>query len=165
MCVHASTDGHVECDDDNDVETCHGFLLAVYVDDLSGNKAQFFRRYQRERPEPVTFISNTDLEGAEFLKHAHARLEEFHLNVFDGGNYTGSEAATVFAETSPPTFAVLSTWDTAIPWAGGAWHLWTDTGNIELAQQPFVKDNIFVVNEAYSLLHGWAEGVRTFGLF
>lgn len=157
------TDGQVECLDDADPTTCHGFLLAVYVNDLSGNKAQFFRRYQREKPEPVTIISNTDLEGAEFLKHAHGRLEEFHLYNNLNASYTGSEAITVFGETSPPTFAVLSTWNSDIPWAGGAWHMWTDLDNVETAMQPFVDHNIYVINEAYSLLHGWAEGSLKLG--
>lgn len=137
--------------------------MAVYVNDLSGNKAQFFRRYQRERPEPVTIISNTDLEGAEFLKHAHSRLEEFHLYNNPNATYTGSQAQTVFGAVSPPVFAVLSTWNTDIPWAGGAWHMWTELDNVETAMQPFVDYNIFVVNEAYSLLHGWAEGSLKLG--
>jgi Hint-domain len=153
----------VECADEADPSTCYGFLLAVYVNDLSGNKAQFFRRYQREKPEPVTIISNTDLEGAEFLKHAHGRLEEFHLYNNPNATYSGADALTVFGETSPPTFAVLSTWNSDIPWAGGAWHMWTDLDNVEVAMQPFVKHNIFVINEAYSLLHGWAEGSLKLG--
>jgi Hint-domain len=156
-------DGQVECDDEEDLDTCHGFLLAVYVNDLSGNKAQFFRRYQRSNPEPVTIISNTDLEGAEFLKHAHGRLEQYHLYDNPNATYTGSDGFTVFGVTSPPTFAVLSTWNSDIPWAGGAWHMWTDLDNVEIAMQPFVDDNIFVVNEAYSLLHGWAEGSLKLG--
>jgi hypothetical protein len=45
-----------------------------------------------------------------------------------------------------------------VTWAGGAWHSWTDLSSIDLALEPFVKDNLFVVNEAFSLLHGWAEG-------
>lgn len=45
-----------------------------------------------------------------------------------------------------------------LAWAGGAWHGWTETDNIDLAKQPFVDDDIFVVNEAFSLMHGWAEG-------
>ena len=69
----------------------------------------------------------------------------------------------MFGETSPPTFAVLSTWNTDIPWAGGAWHMWTDLDNVETAMQPFVDHNIFVINEAYSLLHGWAEGSLKLG--
>jgi Hint-domain len=152
------TDGHIECDDDSDVETCHGFLLAVYAHDLSGNKAQFFRRYQRERPDPVTIISDSDLEGKEFLKHAHSQLEQFHLYGNRGANYTPSMAYEVFQNAKPPEFAVLSTWDTAIPWAGGGWHSWTDLTNVEKAMKPLVDNNIFVVNEAYSLLQGWAEG-------
>lgn len=161
--VACTPDGQVECIDEDDLDTCHGFLLAVYVNDLSGNKAQFFRRYQRERPEPVTIISNTDLEGAELLRHAHSRLEEFHLYGNPNATYTGSQAQTVFSETSPPVFAVLSTWNTDIPWAGGAWHMWTDLDNVDTAMQPFVDHNIFVINEAYSLLHGWAEGSLKLG--
>lgn len=133
--------------------------MAVYANDLSGNKAQFFRRYQRERPEPVTILSNKDLEGAQFLRHAHSRLVDYHINEdFEGRDYTGFQATQLFGTIEEPTFAVLSTWNTAIPWAGGAWHSWTDLDNIEVAKQPFVDSNIFVVNEAYSLLHGWAEG-------
>lgn len=151
-------DGHVECDDENDPDTCHGFLLAVYANDLSGNKAQFFRRYQRVRPEPVTFIAPSDLEGKELLQHAHQRLVDFHLYENIDAPYSGFEAQQVFASVEPPQFGILSTWNIAIPWSGGAWHSWTDVSNIEAAQQPFVDDNIFVVNEAYSLLQGWAEG-------
>lgn len=151
-------DGQVQCDDENDVDTCHGFLLAVYANDLSGNKAQYFRRFQRERPEPVTILTQKDLEGAEFLKHAHDRLVQFHLYNNVGAPYTGFEASQVLADTEVPQFAVLSTWNTAVPWAGGAWHSWTDTTNIRVATSPFAEHGIHVVNEAYSLLHGWAEG-------
>lgn len=154
----AFSDGHVNCEDDSDPKTCHGFLLAVYVNDLSGNKAQYFRRFQRDRPEPVTIISNKDLEGSEFLKHAHNRLREYHLYENQNGNYTGFDAFQVFQRTNPPEFAVLSTWNVAVPWAGGAWHAWTDLANIERAMEVFVDDNIYVVNEAFSKLHGWAEG-------
>ncbi|KAL3942296.1 MAG: hypothetical protein SGARI_000313, partial [Bacillariaceae sp.] len=151
-------DGPVYCDDEDDPDTCHGFLLAVYTNDMSGNKAQFFRRYQRDREEPVTIFSNADLEGAELLRHAHERLVDFHQLYNVDGSYTGFEATQAFSGVQPPPYAFLSTWNTAIPWAGGAWHSWTDLDNIELAQQPFVDHNLFVVNEAYSLLQGWAEG-------
>jgi hypothetical protein len=133
-------------------------LLAVYANDLSGNKAQFFRRYQRNREEPVTIIADQDLEGKELLAHAHKRLMDYHLYEKLDANYTGFEANQILRDIEPPSFGILSTWNTAIPWAGGAWHAWTDTSKIELAKQPFVEDDIFVVNEAYSLLQGWAEG-------
>ncbi|KAL3916804.1 MAG: hypothetical protein SGILL_005013, partial [Bacillariaceae sp.] len=151
-------DGPVYCDDEDDPSTCHGFLLAVYTNDLSGNKAQFFRRYQRDRQEPVTIFSNADLEGADLLKHAHERLVDFHQLYNVAGNYTGFEASQAFSGVQPPPYGFLSTWNTAVPWAGGAWHSWIDLDNIELAKQPFVDHNLFVVNEAYSLLQGWAEG-------
>lgn len=154
----APTDGQVVCDDDNDLSTCHGFLLAVYANDLSGNKAQYFRRFQRERPEPITFISDQDLEGREFLRHAHQRLVNHHLEGQNESELTGFQMDQLFQGVQLPTFAVLSTWSTSVPWAGGAWHTWTDLSNIQIAKQPFVDHNIFVVNEAYSLLHGWAEG-------
>lgn len=70
----------------------------------------------------------------------------------------GFQASQVFGETDPPLFAVLGTWNSAIPWAGGAYHGWTDLDKVDLAIEPFVEDNIFVVTEAYSKLHGWAEG-------
>jgi len=132
--------------------------LAVYANDLSGNKAQYFRRYQRDRPEPVTILSDKDLEGRQFLLHAHQRLMDYHMYYKQDAPYTGFQASQVLADVKPPQFAMLSTWNTAIPWAGGAWHAWTDTSNIELAKQPFVSEDMFVVNEAFSLMHGWAEG-------
>ncbi|KAG7373260.1 Hint-domain containing protein [Nitzschia inconspicua] len=151
-------DGPVYCDDEDDPDTCHGFLLAVYTNDLSGNKAQFFSRYQREREEPVTIFTNNDLEGAELLRHAHRRLEDFHKLYNTNGNYTGFAATQAFNGVEPPPYAYLSTWNNAIPWAGGAWHAWTELSNIDTAKQPFVDHNLFFVNEAYSLLQGWAEG-------
>jgi len=154
----AVPDGHIRCDDPDDVDTCHGFLLAVYANDLSGNKAQFFRRYQRERPEPVTIMSSSDLESAQFLRHAHSRMEEYILYENANASYTGSQAQAAFRGVSAPEFGVLSTWNVAIPWAGGAWHAWTDLDNVVQAMMPLANENIHVINEAYSLLHGWAEG-------
>ena len=111
-----TADGQVQCDDENDIDTCHGFLLAVYANDLSGNKAQYFRRFQRERPEPVTIISDKDMEGAEFLQHAHDQLMHYHLYDKIDAPYTGFEASQILSDAPPPTFATLSTWNTAIPW-------------------------------------------------
>lgn len=101
-------DGHVECNSSSD---CHGFLLAVYAHDFGGNKAQYFRRYQRDRPEPVTIISNTDTEGAAFLRHAHNRLKEYHLYNTENATYSGFEAQQVFDSSAEPSFAVLATWN------------------------------------------------------
>jgi hypothetical protein len=147
-------DGHIECDG----EDCHGFLLAVYAHDFGGNKAQFFRRYQRDRPEPVTIISNTDTEGAGFLKHAHNRLREHHLYNVVNASYSGFEAQQVFNNAQEPTFAVLATWNIGTYGAGGGWHHWTDLDQVGKATQPLNDYNIHVVNEAFSRLQGWAEG-------
>ena len=83
----------VVCDDEDDPATCRGFLLAVYDHDYSGAAAMFFRRYQRERPEPVTILSGATPEGAAFLAHAHERLLECH--VLHGGPAGAYEASTV----------------------------------------------------------------------
>jgi len=144
-------DGHIECDTN---DKCHGFLLAVYAHDLGGNKAQFFRRYQRDRPNPVTIISNTDTEGAAFLKHAHDRLKEYHLYDVVNATYTGFEAQQVFDTADEPTFAVLATWNIATFGAGGGWHRWTDVEEVEKATKPLNNYNIHVINEAYSKLQG-----------
>lgn len=151
-------DGHVKCDDDG--ENCHGFLLAVYAHDHSGNKAQYFRRYQRDRPEPVTVISNTDVEGESFLQEAHDRLQEYHVyhNTSPNRTYTGFQATRTFERASPPEYAVLATWNTGTFGAGGAWHHWTDVENVELAKKPLNKQHVHIINEAYSMLQGWAEG-------
>ena len=109
VCAFLSLDGPVYCDDKNDLDTCHGFLLATYTNDLSGNKAQYFRRYQRNRPEPVTILADQDLEGSDFLKHAHERLEDFHrlYGINPAVNYTGFQASPALASTSPPTFCYI----------------------------------------------------------
>jgi dipeptidyl aminopeptidase/acylaminoacyl peptidase len=104
-------DGHVKCTDDG---SCHGFLLADYVHDFSGDVSQFFRRYQRDRPEPVTIISNTDTEGAMLLEHAHARLANYHIYEAQNVSYTGFEAERLFRYTDPPEFAVLATWNIGV---------------------------------------------------
>ena len=62
-----------------------------------------------------------------------------------------------FSSSSPSAHTV------AVPWAGGGWHLWTDLSDMELSMKPFTDNNIFVVNEAYSLLQGWAEGAIKLG--
>lgn len=92
------------------------------------------------------------------MRHAHERLIRFHMEEETESALSGFQMDQLFRAIQLPEFAVLSTWNTAIPWAGGAWHTWTDLSNIQVAKQPFVDRNIFVVNEAYSLLHGWAEG-------
>ena len=147
-------DGHVECTGTK----CHGFLLAVYAHDFGGNKAQFFRRYQRDRPEPVTIISNTDIEGAAFLQHAHNRLQQFHLYEAVNASYTGFEAQQAFAAAGEPAFAVLATWNPATYGAGGGWHHWTDLDMVDKASKPLNAYHIHVINEAFSKLQGWAEG-------
>ena len=149
-------DGHVKCDESG--TKCHGFLLAVYAHDFAGNKAQFFRRYQKDRPEPVTIISNTDIEGTEFLKHAHERLEEYHMYETTNNTYTGFQASQIFRNAKPPEFAVLATWNIGTYGAGGGWHHWTDLKHLELAKQPLNDLRIHVINEAFSNLQGWAEG-------
>lgn len=73
-------------------------------------------------------------------------------------NFSGFEADQAFNRGGPPTFAVLGTWNTAIPWVGGAYHGWTNIDHIDLAMELFADDGIFVVTEAFSMLHGWAEG-------
>ena len=145
-------DGDVVCDDE-DPATCRGFLLAVYDHDYSGEAAMFFRRYQRERPEPVTILSGATPEGAAFLAHAHERLLECHVYMEDPP-YTAYEASTVIGGAAPPTFGVLATWNAATLGAGGGWHGWTDLGLSDAMPAALAAHGAFVVNEAYSLVQG-----------
>lgn len=176
-------DGHVKCTE----EGCYGFLLADYVHDFSGDQSQYFRRFQRDRPEPVTIISNTDVEGQAFLRHAHDRLTEFHVYENRNASYSGFEAQTIFRRADPPTFAVLATWNIGVSFyvqycvlaysrihalilcyksqtfgAGGAWHHWTDISNVEQALMPMNHIGIHVINEAYSKLQGWAGSLTVY---
>ena len=150
-------DGHVKCEDGRETN-CHGFLLAVYTYDFGGTKSQYFRRYQRDRPEPVTIISNTDVEGRTFLSHAHERLKQYHLYEKENKTYTGFTAQQIFDNAKDPEFAVLSTWNSGTFGAGGGWHHWTDVSKVEKATKPLNAYHIHVINEAFSKLQGWAEG-------
>jgi hypothetical protein len=58
----------------------------------------------------------------------------------------------------PPTFGVLATWNAATLGAGGGWHGWTDLGLSDAMPAALAAHGAFVVNEAYSLVQGWAEG-------
>ena len=157
-------DGHVKCKLDEDgEEKCYGFLLAVYAHDFSGTKAQYFRRFQRDRPEPVTILSSTNPEEEDFLNHAHKRIVDYHVY---GDNEAAINATSlsqfqlrkVMEATTPPTFAVLANWNTAAFGAGGGWHHWTDMSNSEKAMKPLNSLGLHVINEAFSKVQGWAEG-------
>ncbi|VEU40048.1 unnamed protein product [Pseudo-nitzschia multistriata] len=158
-------DGHVKCEatDDGD-EKCYGFLLAVYAHDFSGTKAQYFRRFQRDRPEPVTILSDTNPEEEDFLRHAHERLVDYHVygednaRLLNASAYSPFQFRKIIESSPPPTFAVLANWNTAAFGAGGGWHHWTDTANAEKAMKPLNPLGIHVVNEAFSKIQGWAEG-------
>jgi len=161
-------DGHVKCkpaaDGSGDDETCYGFLLTVYAHDFSGAKAQYFRRFQRDRPEPVTILSSTNPEEEDFLKHAHERILEYHVYgedneaVLNATSLSPFQLRKIMEATAPPTFAVLANWNTAAFGAGGGWHHWTDMSNTEKAMKPMNSLGLHVVNEAFSKLQGWAEG-------
>jgi hypothetical protein len=151
-------DGHVKCKDEENKVDCHGFLLAVYSYDFSGAKSQYFQRFQRDRPEPVTIISNTDIEGAAFLKHAHDQMKQYHLYENFNSSYSGFRGAAVFDKSKPPEYAVLATWNIGTYGAGGGWHKWTELDNLESGMKPLNGYRIHVINEAFSKLQSWAEG-------
>jgi len=157
-------DGHVKCKPtDSGEEKCYGFLLAVYAHDFSGTKAQYFRRFQRDRPEPVTILSSTKPEEEDFLKHAHERILEYHVY---GDNEAALNATSlspfqfrkIIEASVPPTFAVLANWNTAAFGAGGGWHHWTDMSLSDKAMKPLNSFGLHVINEAFSKIQGWAEG-------
>lgn len=106
----------------------------------------------------MTVISNTDVEGAAFLQHAHDRLAEYHMMNIPNGTYSLYQANRIFSTTAPPDFAVLATWNIAVFGAGGAWHGWTDPSNLLEAMFPLNSLRLHVVNEAFSTVQGWAEG-------
>lgn len=158
-------DGHVKCkpSEDGGDEKCYGFLLAVYAHDFSGTKAQYFRRFQRDRPEPVTILSSTNTEDKEFLKHAHDRIVDFHVYgdneaVLNATSYSPFQLRREIEAIVPPTFAVLANWNTAVFGAGGGWHHWTDMSLSDKAMKPLNSLGLHVVNEAFSKVQGWAEG-------
>mmetsp|Transcript_101720 Transcript_101720/g.175487 ORF Transcript_101720/g.175487 Transcript_101720/m.175487 type:complete len:710 (-) Transcript_101720:76-2205(-) len=149
-------DGDVRCVGDD----CHGFLLAVYIHDFAGETAMYFRRFQKLRNSPVTIVSDETVEGAMFLSHAHDRLKELHKYHLPANpkNLAPFDISKVIDSAPKPEFAVLATWNIANEWAGGGWYHWTDLKYLDKAMDPFESLGIYVVNEAYSKLQGWAEG-------
>jgi len=151
-------DGHVKCADELDPSTCHGFLQAVYAHDFSGEANMFFRRFQSDRPTPVTMISNATVEGAMFLEKAHESLTEYHKYAANANGYTYADAVQKVERSATPYFAVLATWSAATRGAGAGWHGWTDLRYKEEAENPLADLGIHTINEAFSNVQGWADG-------
>ncbi|KAJ8613021.1 hypothetical protein CTAYLR_004044 [Chrysophaeum taylorii] len=138
---------------------CSGFLLAAYVNDYAGQLSQYFRRFQRERPEPVTIISDSTIEGQMFLEHAHDRITEYHIYENVSPSYAVFTAQQLLTTSGPPAFAVVATWNIATLGSGGGWHGWTDETLVDAMPGILSEDyGIHVVNEAYSKVQSWAEG-------
>eukprot|EP00633_Aureoumbra_lagunensis_P003462 CAMPEP_0197301690 /NCGR_PEP_ID=MMETSP0890-20130614/50557_1 /TAXON_ID=44058 ORGANISM="Aureoumbra lagunensis, Strain CCMP1510" /NCGR_SAMPLE_ID=MMETSP0890 /ASSEMBLY_ACC=CAM_ASM_000533 /LENGTH=735 /DNA_ID=CAMNT_0042781059 /DNA_START=255 /DNA_END=2462 /DNA_ORIENTATION=+ len=148
-------DGDIVCDDD---DNCSGFLLATYSFDYGGVLAQYFRRFQRDRPEPVTIISSSTVEGEMFLQHAHDRLTEYHLYENPDPSYTPFEARQILENGDPPAFAILATWNTAVVGAGGGWHGYLNLDYVDTMPELLADKGIHIINEAFSKVQSWAEG-------
>jgi len=157
-------DGHVNCD--NTTKECHGFLMTVYANDYAGDKAQYFRRFQSDRGEPVTIISGLkSIEHKSFLQHAHQQLITWHKSGMpyamkqEKMSHLGTYQIEQILNNAPaPDFAVLATWNTATYGAGGGWHGWTNLAHQTRAKQPLNVAGIHLINEAFSNVQGWAEG-------
>lgn len=157
-------DGHVNCDDATG--ECHGFLMTVYANDYAGDRAQYFRRFQSERGEPVTIISrDKSVEHKAFLDHAHDRVLTYHKTGMPSAvraekmsQLTTFQIEKALSEAPVPDFAVLATWNIGTYGAGGGWHGWTNLAYQSRALQPLNNVGIHVVNEAFSKVQGWAEG-------
>ena len=154
-------DGHVKCADPVKRTGCDGFLLSTYIHDYAGETSMYFRRFQEERPEPVTIVSNNTAEGRIFLEHAHKRLMDYH-SALPAGTISLPQYEInkkLSRARAPPEFAVLATWNNATVGSGGGWHGWTDLDRVNTAKFPFPESlNIDVINEAFSNVQGWAEG-------
>ncbi|CEL94447.1 unnamed protein product [Vitrella brassicaformis CCMP3155] len=162
-------DGHIRCrGGSNATEECYGFLLAVYEHDEAGETARFFRRFQRERGAPYTIIDHDTPEGQLFLDHAHRRVVDFHREGLQ------NKSLSLYKQTLSlkPSFAVLSSWYPDTRGHGAGWHRWgaaechsrsccsCEAPLADLAADPFASAGvpIYLVNEAYSDVQGWAEG-------
>ena len=135
-------DGDVKCDADG--QNCHGFLLATYAHDFAGATGMYLRRFRNDRDSPATIIGNADPEGTNFLQHAHDRVI--------------SASDDHFTTLAPPEFAVIANWNIATPGAGAGWHGWTSLEHTDVALDPLGVHGIHLVNEAFSMAQGWAEG-------
>ena len=157
-------DGDFRCDPAKagQYDACHGFLLTVYAHDYSGEEAIFFRRFQENRADPVTIISNTTVEGRLFLQKAHDRLKDYHKTATSLPAGAAAPYQITQVMDAPwnvaPEFGVLATWNIATAGHGGGWHGWTDLSNKDLSMAPLAGADVHVVNEAFSNVQGWAEG-------
>jgi len=168
-------DGHTICRDPEDNSTCHGFLLATYIWDQGyrnysdgqgydspqeyGMSIRFMQEFMvpKDRNSPVIMLDDSTYQGRRILRQTHKKILEIHE---ENPNITVPD----YVKDMVPEMGVLSVWDFAVPGLGTAWSNFK-TGSQRNGEripsraiQPFAGKEIYVANEAFSSVTGWAEG-------
>lgn len=107
--------------------------------------------------KPYVVLDATTWQGRELLNKVHTSVVGVH-------DRAGIEIPAPFKAT-PPTQVVVTVWDQAVTNVGGAWSHYKK-GNQEsapnrvpgAAMAPFTGEALYLANEAWSTISGWAEG-------
>ncbi|KAG2446554.1 hypothetical protein HYH02_008541 [Chlamydomonas schloesseri] len=174
-------DGDWKCNADN--SKCHGMLMYTYASDNGGTFSRggqgldispyngvvprFYWNYavNPDPSKPYVVLDMASNSGKNLIMAAHKKVVDYHIGI----NVPIPEP---YASTYPSQ-AVVVVWDPQIHWTGGAWHSYkngifgsavstnySDPRNaVPVASiKPFAGENIWVANEAFSAVQGWAEG-------
>eukprot|EP00198_Chlamydomonas_reinhardtii_P004794 XP_001694130.1 periplasmic L-amino acid oxidase, catalytic subunit [Chlamydomonas reinhardtii] len=174
-------DGDWKCNADN--TKCHGMFMYTYASDNGGTYNRggqgldispyngVVPRYywnvavNPDPSKPYVVLDMTSSGGKNLIMEAHKKVVDYHISI-------NASIPEPYASTYPSQ-AVVVVWDPQIQWTGGAWHSYkngiygsqvstnyTDPRNaVPVASiKPFAGENVWVANEAFSAVQGWAEG-------
>ncbi|KAG2450979.1 hypothetical protein HYH02_004251 [Chlamydomonas schloesseri] len=174
-------DGDWKCTAGN--TKCHGMFLYTYSSDNGGtfNRGgqgldispyngvvpRFYWNYavNPDTSKPYVVLDASTNSGKNLITEAHKKLVDYHIRI-------NAPIPEPYASTYPSQ-AVIVVWDPQVHWTGGAWHsykngifggqvstTYTDPRNaVPVASiKPYAGENVWVANEAFSAVQGWAEG-------
>lgn len=173
-------DGDWKC---NAAGKCHGLFMFTYSADNGGTynsggqglditpyggvvpRSYWNLAVNPDFTKPYVILDGASSTGWEIIKSAHDKLMAWHVT-------NGSPIPEPYASTYP-TQVIIGMWDPQLEWSGGAWHSYKN-GNrggrvstnytdvreaVPVASiKPFEDEEVYVANEAFSAVQGWAEG-------
>lgn len=146
-------DGDVRCD-----PRCRGFLEAVYTNEARREAAiKFYENYQLYTGSPYSILDDSTMDGRALLEKVHASLLRLHRSQLVAAG------ALERVEALHPSQIVLSVWDSKVKYFGAATHHMKN-GTIPprlvsvMSLKPFSGKQIYLANEAFGPVSGWAEG-------
>lgn len=147
-------DGDVRCD-----PQCRGYLEAFYTPYMAEKELgiRYYQSFSLNIGAPYTVLDNSTSDGRAFLAKVHASLVRLHAPQL------AAAGALERVRAQGPTEAVLAVWDAKVEHYGCATHT-MKPGSIPPAEvparslAPFQGREVYVANEAFSSVQGWAEG-------